>query len=73
MLALRKTTWGRQAGVASAVYLILYAMARIAMECFREPDSTVYVELITKGQLYSLFMILAGILILLRKSIFRVR
>lgn len=73
MLALRKTTWGRQPGVASAVYLILYAMARITMECFREPDSTVYFELITKGQLYSLFMILAGILILLRKSIFRAR
>ncbi len=68
MLALRSTNWGKKPGAASAAYLMLYATARIAMECFREPDSTVYFDLITKGQFYSLGMLLAGGLILIRKK-----
>ena len=68
MLALRSTNWGKKPGTASAAYLMLYATARIAMECFREPDSTVYFDLITKGQFYSLGMLLAGGLILIRKK-----
>ena len=68
LLLLRKTRWGKKPGVMSGCYLLLYATARIAIEFFREPDSTVYFEWLTKGQLYSLVMLLVGTLILLRKK-----
>ena len=65
LLALiRRTAWGKQNGSTSAAFLILYAIARIAAEFFREPDSTVYFGWLTKGQLYSAVMLLvaAGVL-----------
>ncbi len=68
LLLLRKTRWGKKPGVMSGCYLLLYGTARIAIEFFREPDSTVYFEWLTKGQLYSLVMLLVGTLILLRKK-----
>lgn len=61
---LRRTAWGKHEGVLSAAFLLLYAVARISTEFFREPDSTVYFGWLTKGQLYSSIMILAGIMIL---------
>ncbi len=42
---------------------MLYALARIGMEFFREPDSTVYFEWLTKGQFYSALMILGAVVI----------
>jgi phosphatidylglycerol:prolipoprotein diacylglycerol transferase len=55
----------------SGCYLLLYAIARIAMEFFREPDSTVYFEWLTKGQLFSILMMIAGLLILLKRNLFK--
>jgi phosphatidylglycerol:prolipoprotein diacylglycerol transferase len=66
---IRRTTWGKRNGSLSAVFLILYAAARIASECFREPDSTIYFGWLTKGQLYSSFMILGAVIILWRKKL----
>ena len=66
---IRRIKWGKQNGVLSSAFLILYAAARIASEFFREPDSTVYFGWLTKGQLYSSFMILAAVIILWRKKL----
>ncbi|HNX52493.1 MAG TPA: prolipoprotein diacylglyceryl transferase [Pontiellaceae bacterium] len=66
---LRRTAWGKREGVLSAVFLILYAAARITSEFFREPDSTIYFGWLTKGQLYSSFMILGAVVILWRKKL----
>lgn len=63
MLLLRRTAWGKRPGMLSTGYLVLYALARIAMEFFREPDSTIYFGWLTKGQLYSALMIIVAILI----------
>jgi phosphatidylglycerol:prolipoprotein diacylglycerol transferase len=63
MLLLRRTAWGKRPGALSACYLVLYALARIGMEFFREPDSTIYFGWLTKGQLYSALMILAALAI----------
>ncbi len=64
----RKTAWGKREGILSALFLLIYAAARIAGECFREPDSTVYFGWLTKGQLYSFFMIAAALIILWKKK-----
>ena len=68
---LRKTRIGKQEGATSAFFLILYAIARIGSEFFRTPDAgyELYLGWITKGQLYSAFMILAACIILLRKKL----
>ncbi len=50
-------------GVLSGLFLILYALARIFCEMFREPDASL-VGPFSRGQFYSFFMILAGITIL---------
>ena len=63
LLLLRRTAWGKRSGALSACYLALYALARIGMEFFREPDSTVYLGWLTKGQLYSALMILGAVAI----------
>jgi phosphatidylglycerol:prolipoprotein diacylglycerol transferase len=69
MLLLRRTKWGKQAGALSAGYLVLYALARIGMEFYREPDDTVYFGWLTKGQLYSILMILGAIVIAWKKGL----
>ncbi|HSJ02426.1 MAG TPA: prolipoprotein diacylglyceryl transferase, partial [Verrucomicrobium sp.] len=46
-------------GVLTGLFFILYAIARIVCENFREPDSSLIMG-ITKGQFYSTFMILIG-------------
>jgi len=65
---IRRTPRGKREGVTSALFLLLYAAARISVEFFREPDSTVYLGWLTKGQLYSFFMIAGAILILCKKK-----
>lgn len=52
-------------GRLSAAFLLLYAAARILCELFREPDSPVWLGVLTKGQVLSLLMTPAGIAILL--------
>ena len=48
-------------GVLTGLFFILYAVFRIVVEGFREPDSTWVVEnVLTKGQFYSVFMIVVG-------------
>ena len=66
---IRRTAWGKRESAVSAAFLVLYAAARIASECFREPDSTIYFGWLTKGQLYSGFMILGALVILWRKKL----
>jgi len=68
---LRRTAWGKRDGACSAAFLLLYAAARIASECFREPDSTVYFGWLTKGQLYSAFMVAGAIVILVSKRLWK--
>jgi phosphatidylglycerol:prolipoprotein diacylglycerol transferase len=51
-------------GVLTGVFLIGYAVVRILGECVREPDSSM-VGVFTKGQFLSLFMVAAGLLLLL--------
>lgn len=51
-------------GVLTGIFLIGYAVVRILGECVREPDSTL-VGIFTKGQFLSLFMVAAGLLMLL--------
>lgn len=49
----------RNPGQLSGEFLIFYAIARITNEFFREPDATLLLGM-TRGQFYSLFLILAG-------------
>jgi len=70
MLLLRRTTWGKRPGALGASVLALYALARIGVEFFREPDSTIYFGWLTKGQLYSILMVLGAIIIGWRKGLF---
>lgn len=69
MLLLRRTNWGRRPGALSASYLVLYALARIGMEFFREPDSTVYFGWLTKGQLYSILMVVGAATIIYKRRL----
>lgn len=46
-------------GVLTGVFLITYALVRIAGECFREPDAPLTAGM-TRGQFLSLFMIVSG-------------
>jgi len=70
MLLLRRTAWGKRPGALSAAYLALYALARIGMEFFREPDSTIYFGWLTKGQLYSTLMIIGAVVIAWKSRLF---
>lgn len=68
---IRRTVWGKRDGVVSAAFLVLYAAARIASECFREPDSTIYFGWLTKGQLYSAVMVIAAVAIIAKKHLWQ--
>jgi phosphatidylglycerol:prolipoprotein diacylglycerol transferase len=68
---IRRTVWGKREGSLSAAFLILYAAARIASEFFREPDSTVYLGWLTKGQLYSAVMIAGAGVIIAKKHLWQ--
>ena len=72
MLLIRKTPWGKRPGALSSSYLVLYALARIAMEFFREPDNgEFFMAWITKGQFYSALMILAAAITAWKVGLFR--
>lgn len=68
---IRRTAWGRREGAASALFLIIYAAARITVEFFREPDSTVYLGWLTKGQLYSFLMFVVAAAVITGKKLYR--
>ncbi|MCX7116878.1 MAG: prolipoprotein diacylglyceryl transferase [Legionellales bacterium] len=56
----------RPAGCVSAIFLIGYALARILVECFREPDAPlgfVAFQTLTMGQVLSLPMLLVGLIL----------
>lgn len=71
--AARKTAWGKRDGAISALFLLVYAFARIASEFFRTPDEgyELYLGWITKGQLFSGFMVLGAIAIIAAKKLYR--
>jgi len=47
-------------GIITGMFFLFYAIFRIIVEGYREPDSAM-IGLFTKGQFYSLFMIFAGL------------
>ena len=51
-------------GQLAGEFLVLYSIARILNEIFREPDASLIVG-ISRGQFYSVFLLIAGILIIL--------
>ena len=69
--AIRKTAWGKREGSVSVLFLLIYAIARIASEFFRTPDEgyELYLGWITKGQFFSAFMVLGAVIILWRKKL----
>lgn len=71
MLLLRKTAFAKRPGALSACYLLLYALARIAMEFFREPDNgEFFIGWISKGQFYSVLMMLGAGYIIWKQKVF---
>ncbi len=71
MLLLRRTAWGKRPGAMSASILVLYAIARIGMEFFREPDnSQFFIGWLTKGQFYSILMLIGAAAIIWKKQLF---
>ena len=47
-------------GIITGLFFLLYAIFRIIVEAYREPDSAM-IGAFTKGQFYSIFMIVAGL------------
>ena len=60
LLAIRVRWKNAYHGVITGIFFILYAIGRIAVENFREPDSEMIAGM-TKGQFYSIFMMFVGI------------
>jgi len=61
LYAIRVLWKGMPHGVVTGAFFVLYALFRIVVEYFREPDSSWVIEgAVTKGQFYSYFMILIG-------------
>jgi phosphatidylglycerol:prolipoprotein diacylglycerol transferase len=52
-------------GRISGEFLLIYAVGRIITEQFREPDADLIMGL-TRGTFYSLFLIVAGLIVLAR-------
>lgn len=59
MLCLRLRWKNAYHGILTGIFFILYAIGRISVENFREPDAERILG-ITRGQFYSLFMIIVG-------------
>ena len=60
LLAIRvrwKNAWH---GILTGIFFLYYAVARILVENYREPDAA-HIAGMTRGQFYSLFMILVGL------------
>lgn len=56
-----------QPGRITGEFLIIYAIARMITEMFREPDAGLIMGL-TRGTFYSAFMILAGVIVIRRSK-----
>jgi phosphatidylglycerol:prolipoprotein diacylglycerol transferase len=54
-------------GMLTGVFFIFYAIARVVVEQYREPDAAL-IGAMTKGQFYSLFMIVIGAAFLFRAA-----
>jgi phosphatidylglycerol:prolipoprotein diacylglycerol transferase len=53
-------------GILTGLFFLLYAVARISLECVRQPDSGAVAILgLTRGQFFSLFMVVIGLAFLL--------
>jgi phosphatidylglycerol:prolipoprotein diacylglycerol transferase len=64
LLAIRlrwKNAWH---GVITGIFFVYYAVARIIVENYREPDAA-YIMGMTRGQFYSIFIILTGVAFLI--------
>ncbi len=55
----------RQPGRMTGEFLVIYAVARIITEMFREPDASLLFGL-TRGTFYSLFLFVAGVIVIQR-------
>ena len=62
MLWLRRSTWTAVDGRLSAIFLVAYAVGRIAVEFFRVPEIA-YFGWLTQGQLLSLLMIIPAVIV----------
>jgi len=60
LLAVRLRWKNLPHGLLTGLFFLLYAIFRIAVEQFREPDATLIMG-ITRGQFYSVFMIVIGL------------
>jgi len=60
LMFLLRTRFRLPNGVLAGISFIAYAAVRFAGECFREPDAPM-VGALTRGQFYSLFMVLTGV------------
>lgn len=61
ILIVTRLRWPRLPhGVLTGLFFLFYAVFRIVVEAYREPDSAMVGEL-TKGQFYSTFMVVMGI------------
>ena len=61
---LRMRPWSARPGRLTVLFLLLYGTGRIAVEFYREPDSTVYFGWMTKGQLLSFGMLILAFALL---------
>jgi phosphatidylglycerol:prolipoprotein diacylglycerol transferase len=62
LLAIRLKFRSLPHGILTGIFFIAYAIARIALENLREPDSgTAFIMGLTKGQFFSTFMIAVGL------------
>ncbi|MCB1068765.1 MAG: prolipoprotein diacylglyceryl transferase [Kiritimatiellae bacterium] len=68
LLTANRLPWFRRDGRISALFLVAYGIGRVAVECFREPDSALVAGAITKGQFLSLVMVVGGLLLFYRSS-----
>lgn len=60
MLSLRLKWRNAWHGMLTGIFFLLYAVGRIVVENYREPDSSLILGM-TKGQFYSIFLVAAGI------------
>ena len=65
LYAVRRSFKNLPNGVLTGLFFVCYALFRIFAEYFREPDSAM-VGAFTKGQFYSLFMVVIGAIFLIR-------
>jgi len=57
----------RNPGMLSGEFLVVYSLARITNEIFREPDASLILGL-SRGQFYSIFLLIGGVFLILKSS-----